>query len=117
MAAFSTSYGKTFEVVLDELNAHSVKVCDCTTYKPICVIQNVEWWDKDDIQKALEDYKHLILSKMEEKGIGVEHVEKSPVKTLEEVVTTLAKTMKSVEDFKFCAEHIGLAISKLKEVA
>ncbi len=122
MAAFSTSYDKTFEVVTDELNKKSVKVCDGTSLKPICIIRNVDWWDKDGIQEALEEHKDLILKKMIEKGIGVNNKpkpKKTPVQALEEVVNYLAKTMgkDKSEDFKYCAEHIGMAITKLKSVA
>lgn len=122
MAAFSTSYGKVFEVVKDELNAKSVKVCDATSLKPICIIRNVEWWDKDGIQEALEEHKDLVLKKMEEKGIGCNSKPKSkktPVQALEEIVSYLAKSMgkDNSEDFKYCAEHIGMAITKLKSVA
>lgn len=123
MAAFSTSYGKVFEIVKDELNAKSVKVCDATSLKPICIIRNVEWWDKDNIQESLEEYKDLILKKMVEKGIGGNvskpKAKKTPVQALEEIVNYLAKTMgkEKTEDFKYCAEHIGAAITKLKSVA
>lgn len=122
MAAFSTSYGKVFEVVKDELNAKSIKVCDATSLKPICIIRNVEWWDKDGIQEALEEHKDLVLKKMEEKGIGCNSKPKSkktPVQALEEIVSYLAKSMgkDNSEDFKYCAEHIGMAITKLKSVA
>lgn len=115
MAAFTTSYGKTFEVVTDELNQKSVKVCDGTSLKPICIIRNVEWWDKDSIQESLEKNKDVILHKMIERGIGVK---RTPVQKLEDVVKYLAKSMgNNSEDFKYCAEHIGMAITKLKEVA
>ena len=122
MAAFSTSYGKVFEVVTDELNKNSVKVCDATSLKPICIIRNVEWWDKDGIQEALEEHKDLILKKMEEKGIGNNSKpkpKKTTVQALEEIVSYLAKSMgnDNSEDFKYCAEHIGMAITKLKSVA
>ena len=122
MAAFMTSYDKVFEVVTDELNKNSVKVCDGTSLKPICIIRNVNWWDKDGIQEALEEHKDLILKKMEEKGIGNNSKpkpKKTPVQALEEIVSYLAKSMgnDNSEDFKYCAEHIGMAITKLKSVA
>lgn len=119
MAAFTTSYNKTFDVVSDELNEKSVKVLEATTLMPICILRNVDWWDKDGISEALEEHKDFILKKMEEKGIGTATPkQKTPVQTLEEVVKHLEKSMSSnSEDYKYCAEHIGLAISKLKSVA
>lgn len=116
MAAFTTSYNKTFDVVSDELNKKSVKLLEATTQKPICIIRNLDWWDKDGISEALEEHKDLILKKMEERGIGTTtYKQKSPLQALEEVIKHLAKSMGSdSEDFQYCAEHIGLAISRLK---
>ena len=106
MAAFSTSYGKTFEVIFDKLNTNCVQVCDATSLRPIYRIAGVKWWDKDSIVEALEEHKDKILSKIEAK-------EKTPSEKLEEILSDIDGTMPDIEYIQ-CQAHIHETIKILK---
>lgn len=68
MTIISTNFG-SFKITYDEQEPNRVMVINPSTDKPLMVITDTHWWDKDGITRSLYKNKARILKRISEQFI------------------------------------------------